>query len=102
MMARVESGPAGEGERMETARRRLKWWVYAGLFAAGFPTGGYLGYQLARHDFDVTAPWNPTIALIATAAFLLAMLVGSVLLSKQIDEVERANQSKAAAFAASV
>lgn len=101
MMARFE-GAAGEGERIETAKRRRKWWVFAGLFAAGFPTGGYLGYQLALHEYDLRAPWDPTISLVITTVFLLAMLVGSLILSRQLDEVERASQSRAAAFAGSV
>ncbi len=92
----------GEGERLESASRKRRFWVLAGLFVAGVPCGGYLGYQLARHDNDLSAPWNPAIALAITAVFLLAVLVGSLFLAKQLDEVERANQSKAAAFAGSI
>jgi hypothetical protein len=102
MMARIEAEPLGEGERVERAKRRRRLWLFAALFAAGFPCGVYLGYILAANDYDLAAPWNPTIALAITALFLLAMTVGSILLAKQIDEVERANQSKAAAVAGSV
>lgn len=100
MMARTEDS-AGEGERIEGASRRRKWWLYAALFIAGVPCGAYLGHQLAASGNDLSAPWNPTISLIITAVFLIAVLGGSLILSRQIDEVERSNQMKAAAVAGS-
>lgn len=101
MMTDVHSGrpenqnDAGPDNRID---RQLKMTKLA-LFAAGLPCGAYLGWSLAANDLDLSAPISPVAALAMIAVFLLANIAGWVSLSKVIDEVERQNSYKAAAFA---
>lgn len=99
VMAPHEAG-LGEGERRERVARRMRFGIKGALFAAGLFTGIYVGANFVRNGFDFSAPWSPVAAVIIVAVYLAAMTVGSRLLSRHMDEVERDRGYKAAAAAA--
>ena len=88
----------GEGERRERAARRRTWAIKGGLFAAGLAAGAYIGGTHAAHGW--AAPWSPLAALLIAGTYLAAMVAGSILLARNIDELERHRQYKVAAAAA--
>ena len=89
----------GDGERLQKSRQRLAWSVKGALFVVGMISGGYVGYYVASNDLDISAPWPPAIALAIAAAYLVALIVGSILLHRTIDEVERFRTYQAIAVA---
>jgi hypothetical protein len=91
----------GAGEELERVQRRRVFTVKGALFVVGLFSGAYVGYSVASQGFDFSAPWSPTACLVLAAVFLAAMAWGSFGLSKSIDEHERQNAYKAAAFAGS-
>jgi hypothetical protein len=98
-MAPYEAG-LGEGERRERGARRTRFAVKAGLFATGLFTGLYVGGNFVGRGFDFSGPWSPLAAAVIAAVYLAAMGVGSLLMSRQMDELERFRGYKAAAAAA--
>ena len=92
----------GHGEELARSRQRRRTIIFAALFVAGLFTGMYGGWKLAEGDFDISAPWSPVASLGFTALFLGAMLIGSVLLSKNTDEVQRDIYYKMSGLAGSV
>ncbi len=89
----------GEGERRERVARRTRFGIKAGLFAAGLLTGVYVGANFVRSGFDFSAPWSPVAAAVIAIVYLAAMGIGSLLMSRHIDELERDRGYKAAAAA---
>ena len=100
-MTAIHDASIGEGEQLHHARSRRHVTVKGGLFAIGMASGAYLGFMLARSDLDLSAPWPKAIAIGLAAVYLLALAVGSVLLNRTIDEVERARTYKAVTVAGS-
>lgn len=94
--------PLGEGERQERALRRRKTGIKAALFAVGLCSGVYIGSVTAANGFDLAAPWSPAAALAIAASYLLAMGIGSRLLARTLDEMERHRQYRAGAVAGAV
>ncbi|HEX8225833.1 MAG TPA: hypothetical protein VF605_18655 [Allosphingosinicella sp.] len=94
-----DSAPLGEGERRERGARRTRFGVKAGLFAVGLFTGIYVGGNFVGSGFDFSAPWSPLAAAAIALVYLAAMGIGSLLLSRHIDELERDRGYKAAAAA---
>lgn len=92
----------GEGERREMDRDRFTQIVKGVLFGVGISCGAPIGYLIASNDFDVAAQWPPALAAAIAALYLLALIAGSIALSRSIDEVEKARQYKAVAFAGAV
>ena len=98
----MAEGGRGAGEEMERAQRRRRRVIIGILFALGLVTGAYGGYRMAETDFDLAQPWSPTICLVLAAAYVAAMILGSIALDKHMDEVERQVHYKAAAVAGGV
>ena len=86
------------GEAAERATRRRRLMILSGPFAAGLMLGGYVGFR----EFDIlsgNADWPPAVAIGLAAAFLLSVLGASLLLNRQMDEVERLNSYRASSIA---
>ena len=99
MMAQIRmagvSEPASDYERIERGRRRRKIGVVVAMGAVGGIGGGIVGAQQSDHLFDLSHPWPPMLCLALVAAFLLAVAVGTMLMRRQIDEVERMTKLRA-------
>ena len=93
---------AGEGERLAAQRARRTRIIILALAGAGFVTGLIVGVHAGRNDLDFSSSWPPSMALAVAVTYLIATIGGSLLLVNSLDEVERANNYKAAAFAAGV
>jgi hypothetical protein len=89
----------GEGERRERGARRARFGIKAALFAVGLFTGLYVGGNFVGDGFDFSGPWSPTAAAAIAVVYLAAMAVGSLLMSRHMDELERDRGYKAAAAA---
>jgi hypothetical protein len=89
----------GEGERLQRTQMRRHIAVKGTLFTLGLGSGVYLGYTLVRTGLDLNAPWPPTIAILIAVLYVVAVLGGSLILDKSIDEVERHRGYKAVAAA---
>jgi len=94
------SDPASEGERLERRRQQRKIAILAGLALVGGIGGGIVGAQQGDNLFDLSRPWPPLLCLILAIAFLLAVIAGSIAMSRQFDEVEIETKRKAATAAA--
>jgi len=94
-----DGAPRGEGERREGAMRRGRLWLIGGLFAVGLVSGFYVGKTEALSAKAGVSLWTPELAIALTAAFLLAMVVGSLLMNRVMDEHERQRAYKASAAA---
>ncbi len=92
----------GEGERREQAQGRYRRNILSAVFVVGMLTGGYFGYELATNDFTLTERWPPVAAIVTIIFYLTAMLGGSLALARHMDELEKENNYKAAAFAGTV
>ena len=100
-MTAVHHASNGEGEQLHHARSRRHVTVKGALFAVGLASGAWLGFMLARSGMDLSAPWPKRIAIGLAAIYVLALGVGSLLLNRTIDEVERARTYKAVTVAGS-
>lgn len=79
----------GPGERAERAKRIRLYWTIGALFLAGGVTGfliGYLETDGGIMDGSIPAP----LAIGLAALFLLMVGVGTPLMLRDMDEVERA------------
>ena len=103
MLERSVTEPGrGKGEALERANRRRKFMIVGGLAVAGFFPGFYLGYTENDELLQVGDKWPPEIALILAAVYLVAVLTGAVLLKRQTDEVQLAQQTRGTALAGSM
>lgn len=92
------NGDAGPENRID---RQLK--IIKGLlFGVGLACGAYSGWYVAANGLDFNSPWPPELAAAIASLYLLAMLIGSIALSKVMDEVEKGRAYKASAFAGSI
>lgn len=96
---RRADGEAGDGERREAAMRRRRAWTIGALVAVGGVSGFYVGFNEARTFFDGGSFWTPTVSLVLSGLFLLAIIGGTIFLQSTMDEVERDRGYKAAAAA---
>lgn len=90
----------GPGERAERAKRRRLWLSIGLLFVAGLVTGFLLGF--AESDEGLlrgTIP--PMLAIALTILFLAALAIGTPLMLRNMDEVERAEHFGFAAWGGS-
>lgn len=97
-----DSAPLGEGERRERAARRVRYGIKGALFVTGLAVGVYVGKMLVGGDFDFAAPWPPAAAVAIAAIYLVAIVAGSLLISRSLDELERSRTYRAAAAAGNV
>ncbi|HET9397753.1 MAG TPA: hypothetical protein VFO45_02945 [Sphingomicrobium sp.] len=84
----------GEGERLESSRRRRYWTVVAALMAVGMVIGFVFGFSSAHQDVPIeqaatSLPDGIVIALVAAA--IAAFSYGCWAFLKTIDEVELAD-----------
>lgn len=86
---RRADGEAGDGERREAAMRRRRAWTIGALVAVGGVCGFYVGFNEARTFFDGGSFWTPTVSLVLSGLFLLAIIGGTIFLQSTMDEVER-------------
>jgi hypothetical protein len=95
-----DDAPPGEGERREAARRRRRWLIVAALAGIGFVPGLYVGFQHGAAAAESRPlEWSPAFAASLAGLYLVAMAVGSLLLNRVMDEVERQRGYKAVSFA---
>jgi hypothetical protein len=95
-----DSGRRGEGERLDSARRRRRWLLVGGLALVGILPGFYLGYREgAAAAGSQPLVWSPFLAALLAGLYLVAVVGGGLLLNKVTDEVERQNGYRAASFA---
>lgn len=81
----------GEGERLESRRRRKFWTVLGGILVAGMLTGLVSGYVAADSGVSTEQAWAlmPDGLVIAIVGFgLIAFNIGCWLFMRSIDEVE--------------
>ena len=100
--SRMATTQSGLGERLQRKQQRRMMTIKGTLFVLGLVTGAYVGFYIATNDFDLSAPWPPAIAATLAILYVVAMFVGSHLMEKSIDEVERYRSYKAVAFAGAV
>lgn len=89
----------GEGERLQRKRERQVLAVKCSLFAVGMLSGAWIGYHFAADEYRLDQPWPPTVAVGLAVLYVAAIAIGSVLLNKRIDEVEKMQTYKAVAVA---
>jgi hypothetical protein len=96
-----DSAPRGEGERRESAQRRKRWLIVAGLLGTGIVAGYLTGHQSGGGTTAVLGPpnWPPAVAAALAAVYLLASVVGTFLMNAVLDEVDRQRGHKAMSFA---
>jgi drug/metabolite transporter (DMT)-like permease len=92
-MGRAE--PPSDYERIERNRRRRKLAIVLAMGAVGGIGGGIVGAREDGHLFDLAHPWPPLLCLALAALFLLAVGIGTLLMRRQIDEVERMTKLRA-------
>lgn len=88
---------AGSGELTARRTSRNRMIIIALLFGVGLATGIAAGNHVADNGF--AGPWPPMLSIGAAVLFAVAMLVGSVAMSRVTDEVQRAQSYKAVALA---
>jgi hypothetical protein len=94
-MLAQDSAALGEGERSQRARARRQIAVKATLFLIGLAAGVYVGYAVVANDFDMSLSFPRHVAVGLAALYVVALSVGSLLLDKSIDELERHRAYKA-------
>ena len=94
--------PLGEGERRERSARRVRYGIKGALFVTGLAVGVYVGRMLLGGELDFAAPWPPAAALGIAAVYVVAIIAGSLLISRSLDELERSRTYRAAAVAGNV
>jgi len=86
------------GERAERQRRARKAWTIGAVAAVGMAAGFAMGWRDADNLFSGTSEgWPPAMAIAIAASYLLAIVVGGIVLARQTDEVELMGQYKAIA-----
>jgi len=98
----VGGSEAVGGEALERARQRRKRGVLGALFMVGAIGGAIVGAREADRLFDLAQPWPPLLCLALAIGFLIAVAAGSVVLSREMDEVERLAKLKATRAGATV
>lgn len=99
-MARIEEG-RGAGEAREAAMRRTRRLTLGALFVAGLVTGFYIGHNEAD-ALDGGSFWSPTVSLALAALYVVAMVGGTLVLNRVMDEHERFRSYKAASLAGAI
>jgi len=89
-----EAMQLGEGERLESTRRRKFWRALGGIMIVGMIFGGAAGFVAAHEGVPVDQAWTVmpdwlAVALIATG--LIAFNIGCWVFVRSIDEVELAD-----------
>jgi uncharacterized protein len=102
MEDKMASADLSPGERKLKAKRRRWWIIIAMLALAGFIPGFLLGYSEGEGLVDPQGVWPAWIVILLAATFLIAVPIGSLLLYRQMDELERDIHRKAAAMAGGV
>ncbi|MBV9883977.1 MAG: hypothetical protein JO276_13295 [Sphingomonadaceae bacterium] len=96
MVATMGAGePPRDYEGIERGRRRRKLAIVLAMGAVGGIGGAIIGAREDGHLFDLAHPWPPLLCLVVAALFLLAVVVGTLLMRRQVDEVERMTKLRA-------
>jgi hypothetical protein len=101
MRSMAMSVDSGVGEARERARSRRWRNILLGAGAMGLIPGFLLGYSLNDSILDPSTTWPGWIAIMLAVTYLIAVTVGSWLLYRQVDELQRQVYGKAAMVAAS-
>lgn len=88
------------GERKVREKKKRRFALFGALFAAGFIPGALLGWSRADSLFSPDTVWPAWISILLAVTFVVAVGTGAVLLNRQLDELERQTQYKAAGAAA--
>ena len=96
------SGRHREGEQLEHRRSVYSKLIRGTVFGVGVAAGAAIGFHVASNDLDFGAPWPPALSLGVAILYVVAILAGTVALSRVTDELERARAYKAAALAGAV
>lgn len=96
VMAKAELGP---GERAERARRRRLGWIVGALFAAGLVTG-FLMARTEGPEGLLQAAMPTWLAVTLTGVYLSAVLIGSPLMLRHMDEHGRSEHLWFSAYGA--
>jgi hypothetical protein len=95
-------GELGAGERAERSRRQRRWALFGSLFLLGVASGVYVGHS--GGDFEALIGPDPIMpagaAIAISAALLIAVAIGSLLLRRNMDEHEKLTHYKAASIGA--
>ena len=96
-MARPE---LGVGEAAERTRQRRTWAIVGGLFACGLALG-FASSMFEQGDTGgfMSGTFPPGFALVAAAITLVAMVGGSLVCHRKMDELERRENLICAAWA---
>jgi MFS family permease len=90
------------GEILERRRHRRKLLIIAALGLVGGIIGGTIGAREGDQLFVLSHPWPPMLSLAAAATLLVAVIVGSVALTRELDEVEQLARLKGVKAGANV
>ena len=101
MEARMAELERGEGEALERARTRRKYALIGAACLIGFVPGVYIGYTENDQLLQAGDKWPPALALGLAIIYLLAVIGGALLLSRQTDELALHNQYRVVAVSAS-
>ncbi len=102
MISRGVTAMTGNFEQAHDRVARRRKVILGSLFVAGLPCGFAAGYFVSSNDFTLSDPWPPLLALSILAVFVVSITIGTLALHKVMDEHQRAQQYKAAAFAGAV
>lgn len=96
--------PGGQGEVAAASRRRDFWLILGGLFGVGMVVGASIAAGEMRSDGGswFSGPLDPTLAMAVAVVTTLALIVGTLIFYRRIDEFERADNIYASAVAANV
>lgn len=94
------SETAFSGEAIERGKRQRRTMVIGIVLAVGAAAGFYTGATDGGALFDPAKTWPLTVTLVMVATYTLALVIGSLVLSRQLDEVQLRNSHKAASVAA--
>ena len=84
----------GEGERLESRRRRQFWTVIGAIMAAGAATGFVTGFVAGHKEVPADQVWAAMpdgLAIAIVALALIAFNIGCWAFARAIDEVELAD-----------
>ncbi|HEX8553711.1 MAG TPA: hypothetical protein VF695_03300 [Sphingomonas sp.] len=104
MMRKDDVGRApGPGEAAARAQRKRMWITIGALAAAGLPIGFFAA--LLEEDYKggiMTGTLPAWFAILAAATFVIAVVAGTIVLYRRVDELERRDNMMAGAVGANV
>lgn len=99
MISDIKNHPSGAGGN--PIDRQLK--IIKGiLFGIGLACGVLIGWHIGFNGLNLSDPWPPAMAAGIASLYVVAMIAGSVALSRVMDEVEKQRSYKAGALAGAI